>query len=85
MDGATFRSRLAERGCRFDHQHEERGKGPASVTIHREGRTAELPLAGSHKPIDLERVPVFWGRRRGPICGPNGGPGPGLGDCSRSR
>jgi len=54
MDSATFRSWLAERGCRFDPHHEQRGQGPAAVIVHREGRTAELPLVGSHKPIDLE-------------------------------
>jgi len=55
MDSETFRSWLAERGCRFDGaEHEERGKGQAAVTIHREGRTAQLPLVGSHKAIDPE-------------------------------
>ena len=54
MDSDTFRSWLAERGCRFDHHEETRGRGQAAVTIHHEGRTAELPLVGSHKPIDLD-------------------------------
>jgi hypothetical protein len=54
MDSETFRSWLAERGCRFDHHEEDRGDGQAAVTVHREGRTARLPLIGSHKPIDLE-------------------------------
>jgi hypothetical protein len=47
MENATFRKWLIEQGCRFDTQHEERGEGHGTVTIHREGRTAELPLAGS--------------------------------------
>jgi hypothetical protein len=54
MDSDTFRNWLAERGCRFDHHPEHRGEGQAAVTVHREGRTAELPLVGSRKPIDPE-------------------------------
>jgi hypothetical protein len=49
MENATFRKWLIEQGCRFDSQHEERGEGHGTVTIHREGRTAELPLAGSRQ------------------------------------
>jgi len=56
MDSETFRSWLAERGCRFDHHEEQRGDGQAGVTVHREGRTAELPLIGSNKSIDPETV-----------------------------
>jgi hypothetical protein len=54
MDSETFRNWLAERGCRFDHDHEKRGGGQGAVTIHREGRSARLPLIGSRKPIDAE-------------------------------
>lgn len=54
MDSETFRSWLDERGCRFDHHEEQRGKGQAAVTVHREGRTAQLPMVGSHKSIDPE-------------------------------
>lgn len=54
MNSDTFRSWLTERGCRFDHHEEDRGDGQAAVTVHREGRTAQLPLIGSHKPIDPE-------------------------------
>lgn len=54
MDSETFRDWLAERGCRFDHHSEQRGMGQAAVTIHCEGRTAELPLVGSRKAIDPE-------------------------------
>jgi hypothetical protein len=56
MDSETFRDWLAERGCRFDHRQEERGTGQAAVTVHREGRTALVPLVGSNKPIDEETV-----------------------------
>ena len=42
MEYATFRKWLSERGCRFDTQREERGEGHGTVTIDREGRTAEL-------------------------------------------
>lgn len=54
MDSATFRGWLAERGCRFDNEREERGHGSGMVTVHREGRTAQLPLLGSHKPVAEE-------------------------------
>ena len=54
MDSETFRNWLTERGCRFDHNEEHRGSRQAAVTVHREGRTAQLPLIGSRKPIDLE-------------------------------
>jgi hypothetical protein len=38
---------LAEHGCRFDrHEHEKRGEGQVMVTVHREGRKAEVPLGG---------------------------------------
>jgi hypothetical protein len=54
MEPATFRSWLEQRGCRFDpHEHEERGHGSAVVTVHREGRTAQLPLGGSRKALDF--------------------------------
>ena len=57
MDSETFRTWLAERGCRFDHlEHEKRGEGHAAVTVHREGRTALLPLLGSRKAIEPETV-----------------------------
>ena len=50
MEYATFRKWLTERGCRFDTQREERGEGHGTVTIHREGRTADLLLVGSRRP-----------------------------------
>ena len=50
MESATFRKWLAEHGCRFDrHEHEKRGEGEVIVTVHREGRKAEVPLGGSHQ------------------------------------
>lgn len=54
MEPATFRGWLEQRGCRFDNrEHQERGHGQAVVTVHREGRTARLPLGGSRKALDL--------------------------------
>ena len=73
MDSETFRDWLAERGCRFDHQGEERGKGHAGVTVHCEGRTAQLPLVGSRKAIDpeaaraiCEALALDWSELPGP-------------------
>lgn len=55
MNSETFRAWLIEQGCRIDgREREGRGKGPTVVHVHREDRTAELPLGGSHKPIDPE-------------------------------
>ena len=56
MEYATFREWLAKHGCRFDTQHDERGDGHGTVTIHREGRTAELPLVGSRHQLDSDSV-----------------------------
>jgi hypothetical protein len=60
MQSATFRKWLAEQGCRFDYyEHQKRGEGHVMVTVHREGRTSQAPLGGSHKdidPRDLRRV-----------------------------
>jgi len=44
MEIDTFRKWLEERGCHFDTQRHRRGEGHGHLTIHREGRTAELPL-----------------------------------------
>ena len=52
MEYATFRKWLAEHGCRFDTQSEKRGEGHGTVTIHRAGRTAELPLVGASHNLD---------------------------------
>jgi len=56
MESATFRNWLAQHGCRFDTQHEERGDGHGNLTIRREGRTAELPLVGPHHELDPRSV-----------------------------
>jgi hypothetical protein len=73
MNSETFRSWLAERGCRFDHHEAERGGGQAALTIHREGRTAELPSIGSHKAIEedtaravCEALGLNWSELPGP-------------------
>ena len=53
MESAAFRKWLAERGCRFDrHEHEQRHQGHVVVTVHREGRKAEVPLGGSRQILD---------------------------------
>jgi len=53
----TFRKWLTERGCRFDrHEHEKRGEGQVIVTVHREGRRAEVPLGGSRRILDARVV-----------------------------
>jgi hypothetical protein len=57
MESATFRSWLAEHGCRFDHsEHHQRGEGPVMVTVHRDGRKSEVPLGGSHQILDKRIV-----------------------------
>ena len=53
MESRTFRDWLAERGCRFDsHDQEGRAHGHPVVTVHREDRTAKLPLLGLHEDLD---------------------------------
>jgi hypothetical protein len=57
MESATFRTWLAERGCRFEsHDQEGRSHGHPMVTVHREGRTAKLPLLGLHQQLDSRIV-----------------------------
>ena len=56
MEYATFRKWLSERGCHFDTRHEERGEGHGTVMIHREGRTAELPLVGARHELNTHAV-----------------------------
>ena len=56
MENATFRKWLIEQGCRFDTQQEGRGEGHGTLTIRREGRTAEMPLVGSHHELDPRAV-----------------------------
>ena len=74
MESATFRKWLTERGCRFDrHEHEKRGEGQVIVTVHREGRKAEVPLGGSHQILDArvvrqacEELGLDWSQLPGP-------------------
>jgi hypothetical protein len=55
MEYATFRKWLAEHGYRLGTQSEKRGEGHGTVTIHRAGRTAELPLVGARHNLDRVR------------------------------
>ena len=74
MESATFRKWLAEKGCRFDrHEHQERGEGQVTVTVHREGRTSQAPLGGSRKDLDprdvrrvCEELGLDWSTLPGP-------------------
>jgi len=74
MESATFRKWLTERGCRFDrHEHEKPGEGQVIVTVHREGRKAEVPLGGSHQILDArvvrqacEELGLDWSQLPGP-------------------
>ncbi len=53
MESETFRKWLLEQGCRIDgHEHHQRHEGPVMVTVHREGRKAEVPLGGSRQILD---------------------------------
>ena len=56
MEYATFREWLTKHGCRFDTQPKERGEGHGTLMIHREGRTAELPLVGPRHQLDPDSV-----------------------------
>jgi hypothetical protein len=57
MQSATFRKWLADHGCRFDrHEHHKRAGGHAVVTVHRDGRTAKLPLVGTREDLDPRDV-----------------------------
>ena len=73
MEYATFRKWLAEHECRFDTQSEKRGEGHGTVTIHRAGRTAELPLVGTSHNLDprsvrqvCEALGLDWSKLPGP-------------------
>jgi hypothetical protein len=75
MEIATFRKWLTEQGCRFDTQPEERGDGHGTVTIHREGRTAELPLVGAKHDLDprsIRHVCEALGLKLPDLPGPSG-------------
>ena len=73
MESATFRKWLTERGCRFEHHEEKRGDGQVMVTVHREGRKAEVPLGGSRQSLDqriirraCEELGLNWSELPGP-------------------
>jgi hypothetical protein len=74
MESATFRKWLLEQGCRFDqHEHEQRHEGQVVVTVHREGRKAEVPLGGSRQILDrrvvrraCEELGLDWSQLPGP-------------------
>ena len=75
MENATFRKWLVEQGCRFDTQQEGRGESHGTLTIHREGRTAEMPLVGSHHELDprsVRRVCEALGLAWSDLPGPKG-------------
>ncbi len=74
MESATFRKWLAEQGCRFDgREHEQRHQGHVMVTVHREGRTAQVPLGGSRQILDprvvrraCDELGLDWSQLPGP-------------------
>ena len=78
MEYGTFKLWLTERGCRFDTQPEQRGDGHGTVTIHREGRTAELLLVGARHELDpnsvrrvCEALDLKWSDLPGPKVVPD--------------
>ena len=74
MESATFRQWLIKQGCRFDrHEHQQRRKGHVMVTVHRDGRKAEIPLGGSRRILDArvvrhacEQLGLDWSQLPGP-------------------
>ena len=73
MESATFRKWLVEQGCRFDRHELQRREGHVMVTVHREGRKAEVPLGGSRKSLDprvVRRVCEELGLDRFQLPGP---------------
>jgi hypothetical protein len=57
MESATFREWLAQRGCRFDsHDQKGRSQGHPVLMVHREGRTAALPLLGHGQHLSPEVI-----------------------------
>jgi hypothetical protein len=73
MESATFRKWLAEHGCHFDTNQENRGTGHAHVTVHREGRKVEVLLGGPHQILDArivrracEELGLDWSELPGP-------------------
>lgn len=75
MESATFRTWLAERGCRFDIDDDNRGSGHGhgTVVVHHEGRKAKVPLGGPHQNLDprvvrraCEELGLDWSDLPGP-------------------
>jgi hypothetical protein len=74
MESATFRKWLVEQGCRLDsHEHQQRHEEQVMVTVHREGRTAKVPLGGSRQALDprivrqaCEELGLDWSQLPGP-------------------
>ncbi len=74
MESATFRDWLVKQGCRINaHEHHQRREGPVMVTVHREGRKAEVPLGGSRQILDprvvrhaCEQLGLDWSQLPGP-------------------
>jgi hypothetical protein len=73
MESPTFRRWLTEQGCRFDLHEHARHEGPVMVTVHREGRKAEVPLGGSLHILDprvvrraCEELGLDWSQLPGP-------------------
>jgi hypothetical protein len=74
MESASFRKWLAKQGCRFErHEHQQRGAGHVIVTVHRDGRTTEVPLGGSRRILDprvvrraCEELGLDWSKLPGP-------------------
>ena len=74
MENAIFRKWLAQHGYRFYIQSENRGEGHGLSTIHRAGRTAELPLVGAGHKLDprsvrqvCEALGLDWSKLPGPM------------------
>ena len=62
-------------GLSFDTQQEGRGDGHGSLTIDRDGRTAELPVVGPHHELDpraVRRVCEALGLAWSDLPGPKG-------------
>ena len=73
MESATFRQWLIKQGCRFDRHNHQRGEGRVTVTVHRDGRKAEIPLGGSRQILDprvvhhaCEQLGLDWSQLPGP-------------------
>ena len=64
---------LIKQRCRFDRREHQRGEGHIMVTVHREGRKAEIPLGGSRRILGArvvhhacEQLGLVWSQLPGP-------------------